>query len=204
MGRVKAARLGLRYFQEMFGSARPDLVVGADSHTRLFAGLIGAKSLISDTVVIRASAIRTDPLKHWDMILPAARPFFLNEAIVVGNRKDLDRVQALSRAAGIFAVRLDHAPPENLKPMMIAARRVARRAVTFCLAPAQFEEGPHDENALAARAGTRRITVLPSAKILGGPEQSKILGYAWGGVVVGSTMNDALDGLMPSTLPDAM
>lgn len=198
VGRLRAARMGLQYFREIFGDTKPDVVIGADAYTRLFASLVGAKAVISDTIVIRATAIRENPLAHWDMILPPARSFFLNEVLVVGNGKDLNQAAAITRAASLLCVRLDKAPLERLGPMLTSARQVARRAALFCVLKSQLASFKSDFD--GSRAGIRRMIFLPSSQIHGASKHARDLASQWGATAEAASL-DQLQGILCEVAP---
>ncbi len=65
-----------------------DFVFASETYGPRLATELGAQfvpvNLSRDLVPISASAIRTDPMAHWDRILPEARPYFLKRVAIVG------------------------------------------------------------------------------------------------------------------------
>ena len=66
----------------------PDFVFASERYGQRLATELGATfvpvNLSRDLIPITASAIRADPMAHWDRILPEARPYFLKRVAIVG------------------------------------------------------------------------------------------------------------------------
>lgn len=66
----------------------PDFVFASEAYGTRLARALGATYVpvnpARDLVPISATAIRADPMAHWDRILPQAHPYFLKRVAIVG------------------------------------------------------------------------------------------------------------------------
>lgn len=158
---AEAIERGRVFFDKVRGERTPDILVGADDHTKAFASLLGAKPLIADTVLTtRATNIRPSPLAHWDEILPPARAYFLKEAIIAADAETRDRLAMLAGEHDIPCLRLDTADPGMIAAKISAARRVARRGLLILVDPAQLGRPELDHLAPGPSAPGRRSIVM--------------------------------------------
>lgn len=138
----EAIRRGREYFDALRGDRMPDVLVGADNHTRFFAYMMGIKAIVPNTILMtRATQIRAHPLAHWDQILPPAHPFFLNEAIFIAATARRRRIAAIASDAGVISLDLTTLPPQHVSASLAAVRRVARRGLVIMLNAEQVSAG---------------------------------------------------------------
>ncbi len=68
--------------------APPDYVFASEPYGAKLAEVLGARYIPGDgpreLVPISGTAIRSDPARHWDFLLPAARPYFVRRVAVIG------------------------------------------------------------------------------------------------------------------------
>lgn len=174
---AEAIRRGRAYFDELRGDRMPDIIVGADLHTRFFARLMGVRAVIPDTILTRATRIREKPLAHWDQILPPARPFFLREAIFIATASQRRKIARKAKQHGVLHLPIANLPPEQVAASLAAARKVARRGLVVSLDPDQVDEtlldklavGPHGpENRMVYAFGGGEVS-HPTLRVVDDP-----------------------------------
>ena len=66
----------------------PDYLFASDAYGLKLAEILGARYLPVDPrrelVPISGTAIREDPMRHWDYLLPEARPYFARRVAIIG------------------------------------------------------------------------------------------------------------------------
>lgn len=119
---AEIVEMGKSFFISQFGQQKPNLVIGGDSHTQAFAEIAECDCLITDTILTRASTIVRDPYDHWDEIIPAARPFFLNEIVLLSDDGPLPAELEGKRHT---CIAVDEDDLALARAKLIAARKVA-------------------------------------------------------------------------------
>lgn len=68
--------------------APPDFVFASEPYGAKLAEVLGAQFIPGDyareLVPVSGTAIRANPARHWDFLLPAARPYFVRRVAVIG------------------------------------------------------------------------------------------------------------------------
>ncbi|BBO35609.1 AAA family ATPase [Lacipirellula parvula] len=66
----------------------PDVVFTSEDYGPVYAGLMGSRHVMIDrertAFPISATAVRSDPLKHWDMLEPCVRAHFVRRVVLIG------------------------------------------------------------------------------------------------------------------------
>ncbi len=115
--------------------APPDQWFGSEPYLSVIAESVGAHFHMVDdlrsAIPISATQVRSSPHRHWDLILPEARPYFLHEILVVAN--DMDAVPLAAHSTNLDFTFADLRPDDPLKDDGLATvrlgalREVARR-----------------------------------------------------------------------------
>lgn len=68
--------------------APPDVVFASETYGAKLADVLGAKYVPGDypraLVPVSGTAIRSNPARHWEFLLPATRPYFVRRVAVIG------------------------------------------------------------------------------------------------------------------------
>ena len=68
--------------------APPDFVFASEPYGAKLAEVLGARFIpgdyVRELVPVSGTAIRSNPARHWDFLLPAARPYFVRRVAVIG------------------------------------------------------------------------------------------------------------------------
>lgn len=74
--------------RRMEGGKKPDFLFASETYGFRLAEALGARYVPVDQsrelVPISGTAIRKEPMRHWEMILPEARPYFLKRVAILG------------------------------------------------------------------------------------------------------------------------
>ncbi|MBS1715231.1 MAG: AAA family ATPase [Armatimonadetes bacterium] len=76
-----------RFVVETFGRA-PDVVFSSEDYGAPFAAAMGSRHVMVDrgrrTVPVSGTAVRDDPLGHWEFLEPCVRAYFVKRVVVTG------------------------------------------------------------------------------------------------------------------------